>query len=56
MAIRISEEKILKEIIRLLERRGDIKSLTEYYYSTKDLYSLSYIFNELTGEDLRITM
>lgn len=39
MAIRIKEETLLKELIRLLERRENIKSLTEYFYSTSDIYN-----------------
>ena len=54
MGIRIKEEDILKELIRLLERRENIKSLTEYFYSTSDIYNIAVMYYELTGEDLNI--
>lgn len=54
MAIRIDENKILKEIETLLERRKKITSLTEYYYSSKDICNLMYIYKELTGKTLRL--
>lgn len=54
MGIRISEETILKELIRLLERRENIKSLTEYFYSTSDIYNIAVMYYDLTGEDLGI--
>ena len=54
MGIRISEEKMLKELIRLLERRENITSLTEYYHSTEDIYVIASMYQDLTGEDLGI--
>lgn len=56
MELRIDENKILNEIRILLERRDKITSLTEYNYSTLDIYNLMYIYTELTREKLRISM
>lgn len=56
MGLRIDENKILKEIERLLDRRNKITSLTEYYYSTLDIYNLMYVYSELTREKIRISM
>lgn len=56
MAIRIDEAKILSDIEKLIRGRKRITSLTKYYYSTLDIYNLLYIYKELTGKSIEMTI